>query len=82
MSSWTAKICLRMRPSQKVGSAYPMVAAIVMILSDQLYCRMAPRIPIGIAMTTVKKSETPISWSVLGIRPKILSRTGRPSVME
>ena len=53
-----------------------------MILSDQLYCRIACSTPMGTAMMTVTRSDTPVSHSVDGIRAKILSRTGSPSLNE
>ncbi len=57
-----------------------MVASVVMILSVQLYCLTAARMPIGIEKMIVTMSAEPISRSVAGIRSVMFWMTGRPSM--
>ena len=62
--------------SQKLGSASPMNEPTVTTWSGSEYCRVAERIPTGIAIARARNSEMPWSWIVPHIRSVMSCRTG------
>src|SRR5262245_4048239 len=73
---------IKIRPSQKAGTAKPATDSAVKKWSILLPRRSAPVTPSGIEITTPSRIAVTVSSSVLGRRSQMWARTGLPSIID